>query len=272
MADVREYREALGRLTDEIGQLSQHWYIRVVDTLAATFEGRFADAEALAEEALRIGARTQSWQPSMYRDLQLWSLRMEQGRLVELAGALRAWKRENPGYLILDTLEVLLLAATGEAARARRALDAVAADGFAGLSPDEQWLWGLSMLTDAAALLDAAEHAAGLYERLAPHEGLVVMTPWEAARGSVGRFLGMLATLLERWEDAERHFTRALARDTAMGGRPAAAHDRHEHARMLLRSGRDPERARVLLAEAAAEFDALGMGPCATEARAALQT
>src|SRR4051794_11981562 len=65
-------RALVARLVDEIDQPAQRWYLPVVETLTATFDGRFEEAESLADEALRLGERTLRWQPSMYHDLQLW--------------------------------------------------------------------------------------------------------------------------------------------------------------------------------------------------------
>src|SRR5258705_13796423 len=128
MATVAADRAALAALAQEIRQPAQHWYVATIETLVAAFEGRFADAEALGEEALRIGLRVQKWQPTMYHDLQLWARRAEQGRLAELGDAVRDWQRANPSYRILDCLAMLQLARGGRRAEALDALDALAAD------------------------------------------------------------------------------------------------------------------------------------------------
>jgi hypothetical protein len=49
-----------------------------------------------------------------------------------------------------------------------------------------------------------------LYERLLPYASQVVDT-FATIGGSVARSLGRLATLLERYDDADAHFDRALA-------------------------------------------------------------
>jgi uncharacterized protein HemY len=83
----------------------------------------------------------------------------------------------------------------------------------------------------------------------------------ELALDSVSRPLGILATLQERFEDAERHFEEALRMNDRMGARPWVAHTQEEQARMLVRrngSG-DRKRAEELLSSAQATYQELGM-------------
>ena len=85
----------------------------------------------------------------------------------------------------------------------------------------------------------------------------------EGFRGSVSRYLGLLATALERWDDAAGHFEEALALNERMGARPWLARTEDDYARMLLVRGRpgDDERARELRDQALATFSELGMVP-----------
>ena len=73
--------------------------------------------------------------------------------------------------------------------------------------------------------------------------------------------LGLLATLLARWDEAEQHFNDALALNAKMGARPWEAHTQHDYACMLLarRHPGDQEKAQALLALALATAQELGM-------------
>jgi tetratricopeptide (TPR) repeat protein len=90
----------------------------------------------------------------------------------------------------------------------------------------------------------------------------------ELAIGAVSRHLGLLATALERWADAERHFAEAAALNARIGARPALWHARREHGEMLLARGEhgDAERARGLLEQALGAYSALGMETYAARA------
>ena len=71
----------------------------------------------------------------------------------------------------------------------------------------------------------------------------------------------MLAACLGRWDDAERHFTDALAMNERFGARPAIVRTRRAWASMLLdrNAPGDRERARDLIAAGRAEAAQLGM-------------
>jgi uncharacterized membrane protein len=85
-----------------------------------------------------------------------------------------------------------------------------------------------------------------------------------ACWGSVARYLGLLATTLDRFDDAERHFAFALERELEIGARPFVAHTLLAYAAMLLVSDaqRNRDRALAMLDESlgiarALEMDAL---------------
>jgi DNA-binding CsgD family transcriptional regulator len=82
-----------------------------------------------------------------------------------------------------------------------------------------------------------------------------------ACFGSASRNLGLLATTMARWNEAEQHFKDALAMNAKMGARPWLAHTQHDYGAMLLARGRtsDREKARALLDEALTTARELGM-------------
>jgi hypothetical protein len=71
----------------------------------------------------------------------------------------------------------------------------------------------------------------------------------------------MLAACLGRWDDAERHFTDALAMNERLGARPYIVRTRRAWAAMLLdrNAPGDAARARDLIAAGRAEAEQLGM-------------
>jgi uncharacterized protein HemY len=83
----------------------------------------------------------------------------------------------------------------------------------------------------------------------------------EGIRGSVARYLGILAATLKRWQEAERHFEDAVAMNAQMGARPWLAHTHTDYARMLLARGHpdDRERALKLIRSALTTYRELGM-------------
>ena len=82
-----------------------------------------------------------------------------------------------------------------------------------------------------------------------------------ATAGAASRLLGLLAGLLEQWDDAERHYEDALAMNARIGARPLVAWTQFNLASTLLRRSQpgDGERAERLLEEATAMADELLM-------------
>ncbi len=82
----------------------------------------------------------------------------------------------------------------------------------------------------------------------------------------------MLAALMERYDDAERHFEDALAFETAMPHRPALAKTRTEYAALLVLRNRpgDRARARELASQALSEAQSMDMRPTVEKAEALL--
>jgi tetratricopeptide (TPR) repeat protein len=126
---------------------------------------------------------------------------------------------------------------------------------------DAEWLFTISMLAAPCALLGDRNGADRLYALLLPYEHLYAHAPVESVFGAVARSLGVLATALERYDDAERHFAAAIEIEQTMRARPWRAHAQHDLAAMLLARGDagDSERARGLLDEAATTYADLGM-------------
>jgi hypothetical protein len=89
-------------------------------------------------------------------------------------------------------LQVLL----GRLPEARQALADLARDDFAAVPFDAEWLYGLSLLAETAVLLEDADTSAVLYRLLLPWADLNAVDHPEGIRGSVSRYLGLLATTM----------------------------------------------------------------------------
>jgi tetratricopeptide (TPR) repeat protein len=147
----------------------------------------------------------------------------------------------------------------GRAAEARSLVDRIAADDFAGLAWDANWLSMLGELSEATARLGDREHAGPLYERLLPYaDRRIVAGRAVYDQCSAHYALGLFATTLGRLDDAAAHFEAALASDLALGAHPALMHTRARYAEVLAARG-EPERAAEMASAAAADARALGL-------------
>jgi tetratricopeptide (TPR) repeat protein len=120
----------------------------------------------------------------------------------------------------------------------------------------------MALLADVCHALAEVRGALTLYDLLLPYARQnIVVGDATACIGSVSRYLGLLATTLARWDDAEDHFAEALAMNTRLGARPFLARTQYEYAAVLLarHQPRDQEKALTLLDGALHTAPELGM-------------
>lgn len=103
-----------------------------------------------------------------------------------------------------------------------------AAGGCRAIYRDNEWLLGISLASEACALLRDSSAAATLYEQLAPFAGRHVIGHGEGSVGAVDRYLGLLAATLGRLDDAERHLSVAIEVNEGMGAKPWTALSQHD--------------------------------------------
>ena len=261
-------------LAEQLKQPSQQWYDAVMRSTWAIFHGDFAEGERMAEEALQLGQQAQSWDAGFSYRIALLSVRREQGRLEEIEDMVRQTVDEYAGYRSFRCLLALFEWELGHREEARGVFDELAADDFAALPRDAEWLFCLSVLAEVAAYLQDRDRAAILHRQLLPYAWLNAVAAGEVAIGSVARYLGLLATTMGHWNEAAQHFENALAMNERMGARPWLAHTQHDYARTLLARDEpgDRERAQELLHQALATYRELGIEPSAAKASAVTST
>ena len=265
--------EALRALGAELRQPAQRWHVGTGETMLALMEGRFEEAERLVAETLAVGQRAESWNAAVSHRLELFVLRREQGRLAELEDTIRRSVHEYPSLPRFPCALAHLYGELGRERDARAALGLMVSRDLAREYLDAEWLFTISLLADPCARLGDREGAERLYSMLLPYESLYAQAPVEATFGAIARGLGVLATTLRRFDDAERHFDVAIEIERRMGARPWLAHAQHDLGAMLLARGAsgDSERARLLLDEALAGYRELGMDAWAARVEAPLR-
>lgn len=129
---------------------------------------------------------------------------------------------------------------------------------------DSAYMPLLHCATEAVRVLRAPDGAEALYDALLPYRdqhALQVMVAPVMYYGSAEWALGTLASVMERWDAAEEHLSRALAEHTRMGARAYLAWTESELADVLFRRGTaaDAPRARSLLDESLRSSEELGL-------------
>ena len=275
--EIEAARAELARMADlaaELRQPSQQWFVAAYRALLALLEGRLDEAEQLVPEAHALGSRVQPWSAEVSYRLQLYVLRREQGRLEEVRELVASSVDEFPTYPVWRCVFVATNALLGREDEARDALEALAEDDFAALRPDEGWLVGVSLLSEAVRLLRDERRAQLLHDRLLPYADRVGVIYTEISTGAVARHLGLLASTAAAWSAAERHFARALEVNRRIGARPQLAHTQHDFADMLLerRAAGDVRKARRALEAALAGYRGLAAEPHAAIVEARLDS
>jgi class 3 adenylate cyclase/tetratricopeptide (TPR) repeat protein len=250
--------ERMDRALDELTVLGEtrqrmhvQWIARHGRAMQAILNGDFVGAERHAEAALELGHRTHGDAVEGVYGIQMFTIRREQGRLAEVAPIIKHLVDENPDQPTWKPGFALVACELGHKKAAQRMLDELAESRFA-IAVDAKRSTTLAYLAGVCAALEDRKCAEHLYGLLAPYEGKTITAGvTTVCLGAAGRFLGLLATLLESWQAAEDHFEAALELDKRMGARPWLAHSQHSYAQMLRRRGgrRDQERADRLLEE-----------------------
>ena len=136
--------------------------------------------------------------------------------------------------------------AAGRIEQAKREFERFAVEDFTNVPRDIMWTYAMLRLSEAASLIGDVERARLLYELLLPHADRCIVSGTILCHGSAHYPLGLLASVLGRFDDAERHFDAALAMNRRIRGRLWIAHVEHEYGRMLWKRGRDGDRTRAL--------------------------
>ena len=252
---------AMTRAAQDLRQPAQLWMLAAARATLALAQGRFAEAPELIARAAEVGERVVAWNAGAARKLQLFMLRREQGGLEDYVHEVRDNVHEFPSPLVHQSVLAHVYARLERPEEATALVREVTRHELADWHVDEQWLVSICLLAETCAILDDAEPAASLYEIVLPHAAQNAVAVPEIALDSAGRTLGILATLLRRFEDAELHFEQAARMNERMGARPWIAHTRVEHARMLLRRDADGDRDRAaeLLSRARVTYGELDM-------------
>lgn len=236
------------------------WHVLRSRGAVAFARGRFAEAEAVADEVAELSrraghggglmsselvtilARTQTGAPlpdHLLRDTQGWDLAAARTGLVGIwyltAGNLDEARRRFALFPRADSVPTFV----------RLTMLAAAIEMAAGLG-------------DLPAVRDA-------YDRLLPYGPLFSCggAGAVAVSGCVHGWLGVGAAALKRWDDAERHLRVAIAANEQAGTPPFTARAQYDLARVLVARDRrgDPDEASALAALATSTAERLGMAP-----------
>ncbi len=231
------------------------WQAGVWRGMQALMSGALERAEALAGEALAVGAAAEPRTAAQYFGIQLLGIRREQERMAELEPAAEAFVADNPGRAGWRAALADLYFHTGQGSRAAAVLDGLLDGELEAVPRDGDWLTAMALLSDVITGLRDRRAAARLYELMSPYgRQSVVIGLGTVCLGSVSRCLGRLAAVAGERATAVGHLEHALAANERLGAVVELAHTRIDLAEVL-GSGARARRLAGDAAQTAAELE-----------------
>jgi DNA-binding NarL/FixJ family response regulator len=283
--DVAGAKAALdehARLAEDIGFVFFQTQTAMWQAVWALFEGRIEESERLAQTALAIWQQAHEEASNTWYLTSIWfvlhrvALRRAQGRLAEIENdVVEMAVRPAIADHLFRMLPAYIQSLTGRPVEARQELATIFPSPVADWFPPTYNVAVVTFLAEACAILKDRARAPAVYDLLRPFAGRnAINWAWPICRGAVDHYLGLLAATMGDRPLAARHFEDALVMHTRAGARYYLAETQHAYAALLLAQGRrgDLPHARLLLDEAIATYDGLGMDHHATVARALLAT
>jgi DNA-binding SARP family transcriptional activator/tetratricopeptide (TPR) repeat protein len=260
---------SLQRLAETRQDRYIRWVLTVLEANHAHLEGRLEHFETLARQGVEYRFEGHDDAAAQTFRTQMVLLRREQGRLDEVVGTVEEVAAQYPQLPGWRCGVANIYVQLGRSEQARGELEALARAGFEDLPRDAVWFLSMWLLAEVAVFLRDGPRALLLYDLLLPYADRCMTTSALLCYGSAARPLGMLATMLSRFEDAARHFEQALAMNAQIRSPLWVAHTRYDYAHMLLARGQpgDNGKALELLDQALATARELGLQALADKAR-----
>jgi class 3 adenylate cyclase/tetratricopeptide (TPR) repeat protein len=263
---------ALGSLAEQLDQPFFSWTHAWLRSTRAQIAGDWNQAEQLATEALQIG--TDGGQPdaTFMFGSQLIIVNHQRGTLGELVPVLEQMVADAPDLAgVLTAALALAYAETDRIEEANQLLEDFVAGGF-DLPVDPVWLLTMAEWADVAIVCGHRDCAGPLSDRLAPWDSQLCLAP-VACVGPVSLYLGGLATVLGRYDEADAYFAQSSAYSSRVGAKFVAARTDHLWGTMFAerQAPGDIEKARDHLTKAHSVAAANGYGTIERRAADALQ-
>ena len=274
--DIREVDRCIeihGSMAQKLDQPIFNWGHTFGLGLRALMVGDPDRADQLAAEALRIG--TQCGQPDagIIYGAQFMGVSGQRGTMSELIPLIEQMATDSPDISpwLFSSLLAKAHVEVGRTEPARLLLEQFARANF-DLPWDQVWMTGMADFAEAAIECRDPEFAEPLFVRLVPWAKQLPATG-ASALDPVSHYLGGLATVLGRYDEAEAYFAQASAMCEDMGAKFFTARTDLRWGRMLAERGApgDIEEAQRLLTKAHSAAVDNGYGNVGRRAAAALQ-
>jgi tetratricopeptide (TPR) repeat protein len=230
-------------------------YVERFRAMRALMRGELDDAERWLDRVLSIAQQRDDRQLLFSYTGQLGVLLGERGRASELYPLLSGTSSEIPQLPVVRMAIALLYARTNRVAQARVEFEYLAADDFAMIPEDWNWLGSLAHLAEVCVRIGDLERAPILHRLLAPFAGRSATLGYgDVYYNSVSHYLGLISSVLGESDRARREFESSLRFNRRIGAGVALAYTQVAYADTLLKcQGLHEHREAIELLRAARE-------------------
>ena len=255
-------------LAEDLHQPIFGWMSCLLASALAAASGQFSESDHLGRESFRLGQSTGQADAATYFGVNQFGLAFHRGRLSDVAAVLEEAIAAAPGLVSAQGYAAVALCELERSDEARQMFDHLMGR-LSEMPKENTWLRLIAQLASVCAHLRDTEQAPILQGLLAPYDTQGV-TSGALFFGAVHHHLGLLASTLGHYDDADQRFAAAERLHEGFRVDPWTARTRLEWAEMLARRNGpgDIERARSLLAQALATAADLALGTIDRRGRA----
>jgi len=263
-ARVNAELNAYAALAADVRLHSYSWYVPLWRATLAALAGRLDEGIELAERARELGRHAGDANADVFFQTHRYMSWLADERYEEWVGEALAFTQEkiqrSPAGLAYLAGIASVFVATGRDDDARRAIEIVAADDFATVPRDMNWLSTLASAAEVCATLGDTQRARTVRSLLEPcADRMVISARGSYHHGSVAYFLARLAATLGDHRAADELYGDAAQRDQRAGAAIWLVRDQWRHAELLLAARGGGDRAQQLLERAYAGAKACGL-------------
>ena len=219
LGDAPRAKAALSSVHDVVGGHAEprmRWIVSVIDTFVATMAGQFEEAEQLANASVDLGTAIAEPDAFSIYASQYYVIGTFAGRYAEILPVIDRVLASGEKAVPFRLAHAIACAVSGRIPEASAVLDGGRSDGFTTVPRDLLWLTSIVGYAVLAIELENGAAAAELFALLEPYAAHVAFNG-ATSQGPVAAYLGRLAAMLGRYEEADRLLHAALATAETFG-------------------------------------------------------
>ena len=272
VAEIDRIYRIQAALVERVHEPFMQWTLAMFTSVRAHIAGDADLAQASADDALLVGTAGNQPDAPLLHAVQIAAVNWMRGSMGELVPLLAEAAEATPGVPAISGFLAMACVEGDDLDRAGQLLDRFAANGYV-LPQDNTWMDGMVEYAEAAIECRDATHAEHIGAQLSPFADQVAYNA-VTCEGPVSHYLGGLAVVQGRFDEAESYFAQSQALCRRMDAKFYGARTDLAWGRILAERSApgDGSKARTLLERAHSMAEAQGYLVVQRRAAAAMQT